>query len=128
MKQREIYLSSINKSYHPSVTDVINFLSEIHNRNCGYSTIYKAKFVIASKSPSYVILHEHPLSSRFMKCLYNIKATKPKIGYAWDVSLVFEYSEKGSDNSGLTEKVLSQKLVTSVFLLGGKRINTLLSF
>lgn len=38
------------------------FLSEMHNKNCGYSKINATKWVIASQItfPSSIALHEHP--------------------------------------------------------------------
>ena len=63
-----------------------------------------------------------------MKELFNIKATKPKIEYLWNFSLVFEYFEKGPADSGLIDKVFSQKVVVFLLLLGVRKVNTSLSF
>ena len=56
--------------------------------------------------------------SRFMKILFNIRESKPNIGYVWDVSLVFEYFETGLDNPDLTGIVLSQKFDDFPLVIG----------
>ena len=55
--------------------------------------------------------------------VFNVRP-KPKLQFVWDVKIA---EEKGLNNK-LPDKILSQKLLTLLLLLGGQRMNTVFTF
>ena len=54
-----------------------------------------------------------------MKGIYNLNPPKPKLTFVWDVSIMFKYFKNMGDNTKLTDKLLSQKLIMLLLLFGG---------
>ena len=53
---------------------------------------------------------QHPLVSRLMKGVYNLRPPWPKYSKTWDVGIVLRYLRSMELNDKLTLKVLSLKL------------------
>ena len=70
-----------------------------------------------------VSVGQHPIITRFMKGIFNIKPALPRYNFTWDVGIVITYISK-IDTSSL--KYLSQKLATLLVLLHGKRCGEIL--
>ena len=64
---------------------------------------------------------QHPVITRLMKGVLNIKPALPKYNFTWDVGIVITYISKIDTNS------LSQKLATLLVLLCGQRCSEILS-
>ena len=109
---------------------VVNYLTNLVNVGHKYSTICAAKQGISSivYLPPYTQLSDHPLISQFMKGVHNLRPPTPKLSYVWDVNVIFEHFRTLENNSQLSDKVLTQKLVILLLLFGGQRVHTIMQF
>ena len=60
--------------------------------------------------------------------MFNLRPPRPKLQFVWDVKIVFSYLEEKGSNNILPDKILSQKLLILLLLLGGQRMNTVFNF
>ena len=60
--------------------------------------------------------------------LHTIRPPKAKLQFVWDIKTVFSYLEEIGLSNKLPDKILSQKLLILLLLLGGQRMNTLFNF
>ena len=60
--------------------------------------------------------------------MFNLRPPRPKLQFVWDVEIVFSYLEEKGSNNILPDKILSQKLLILLLLLGGQRMNTVFNF
>ena len=60
--------------------------------------------------------------------MFNLRPRRPKLQFVWDVKIVFSYLEEKGSNNILPDKILSQKLLILLLLLGGQIMNTVFSF
>ena len=58
----------------------------------------------------------------------NLRPPRPTLQIVWDVKIVFSYLEEKGLNNILPNKILSQKLLILLLLLGGQRMNTVFNF
>ena len=92
-----------------------------------YLTINSAKCAIATIiliSP-YESLSKHPLINKYMTFKFNLRLTKPKLSFVWDVDILFRYFEQQGDNCLLSDIILTQKLIILLLLPGAHRLNTI---
>ena len=122
----KIGISQSNISIHV----ILNFLSYLYDNNKSYSLIRTARSAISYHIaiPPYKQLSEHPLMNKFFKGLYNLRPPVRKFGFVWDVRIVFDYFLTQPENHLLDDKLLTQKLVLLLLLLGGQRVNTIFWF
>ena len=52
----------------------------------------------------------------------------PKLSFVWDVQIMFEYFRNLGDNSQISDKDLSQKLLILLLLLEGQGLNSAFHF
>ena len=57
-----------------------------------------------------------------MTGVFNLRPLKPRLSFAWDVDILFRYFEEQGDNNSLSDKLLTQKFLTLLLLLGVHRI------
>ena len=90
------------------------------------STINSAKCAEATivRIPPYNLLNKHPMISKYMTGVFNLKPPKPKSNFVWDVDILFRYFEQQDDNNSLSDKLLTQKPLILLLLLGTHRIST----
>ena len=73
-------------------SDVLEFLSTLfYDKGLGYSTINTCRSALATflvLQDSECTLSSHPLISRFMKGVFNLRPPKPKYVDIWDVKTV----------------------------------------
>ena len=95
-----------------------------------YSTINSAKCTIATivHIPPYSSLNKHPLINKYMTGVFNLRPPKPKLSFVWDVDILFRYFEQQRENSSLSNRLLTQKLLVLLLLLGAHRISTVKLF
>ena len=93
----------------------------MYNKGLSYSTINSAKSALDTITclPPFTTLSDHPKVKKFFKGLYNLRPPKPRLTVVWDVKVVFDYFESLSANSGLSDKILTQKLTILLLLIGG---------
>ena len=66
--------------------------------------------------------------AQYGKDVFNLRPPRPKLQFVWDVKIVFNYLEEKGLNKNLPDKILSQKLLILLLLLGGQRMNTVFNF
>ena len=70
---------------------------------------------------------DHPLMKRYIIGDHNLRPPEPKLDFILDVSIVFRHIEC-PDNTVLSDKLLTHKLLILLLLLGGQIMNTIISF
>ena len=63
-----------------------------------------------------------------MTGVFNLRPPKSKLSFVWDVDILFRYFEQQGDNNSLSDKLLTQKLLILLLLLGAHRISTVKLF
>ena len=63
-----------------------------------------------------------------MTGVFNLRPPKPKLSFVWDVNILFRYFEQQGDNDSLSDKLLTQKLLILLLLLGAHRSSTVKLF
>ena len=113
----------------PNITNVLDFLSSLHDQGLS-SAINSAKSAISHiiLIPLYTKLSDHPLMSQYGKGVFNLRFPRPKLQFAWDIKIVFSYLEEKGLNNILPNKIVTQKLLSLLLLLGGQRMNTAFNF
>ena len=71
---------------------------------------------------------EHPLVTRFMKGIFELRPVLPKYSEIWDVNVVLNYLKTIDLSTSLTLKQLTLKLTMLLCLTTGQRGQTLHKF
>ena len=115
--------------HHAPVEMVLEFLRELFDGlGLGYSAINTARSALASIVTLKDTMHtlgSHPLISRFMKGIFNLRPPRPRYRGIWDVKVVLDHLRKLSPANGLSLKQLTQKLVMLLALVSAQRVQTL---
>ena len=127
IKQWLDYSKTIRKI---EVTHVFDFLNAMFEKGHAYSTINSAKCAISTiiHIAPYESLNKHPLINKYMTGIFNLRPTKPKLSFVWDVDILFRYFEQQGDNCLLSDIILTQKLIILLLLLGAHRLSTIKLF
>ena len=106
-----------------SISEVLDFLTELFDGGLGYSGLNTARCALSS-----VILLDgnktvgsHPLVNRFLKVVFNVRPCVPRYQYIWDTSLVLSYLKTFAPLDFLNLKDLTLKLVMLIALVIGQR-------
>ena len=114
-------------SLHPSVIDVLNFLSETFHRGVGYESINTARGALSAIG---IILEgcragNHPLVNRFLRGVFNLRPPTPRYAETWDVTPVLQKLRSMDPLEDLSLKELTLKLVMLMALTQASRVQTL---
>ena len=111
----------------PTITDVIEFLTELFQSGIGYSCLNTARSALSAVIvfPDNTPAGSHPLVVRFMKGVFERRPSLPKYKSTWDVNVILESLRKFEHVKKLSLKDLSWKLTTLLMLLSGQRIQTI---
>ena len=93
------------------VSDVVNFLAELHSQGYQYRSLNSYRSAISSihsKIEGHPV-GEHPLVSRVLKGAYNARPPLPRYNTFWDVGVVLQYIKGLGQNSSLTLHQISIK-------------------
>ncbi|KAJ8043466.1 hypothetical protein HOLleu_10559 [Holothuria leucospilota] len=135
-KQYAVHINKWKKFCHlkgvndrvSDVNHVLEFLSDPFNKeNLSYSSINSARSALAS----YLILKDkftigdHPLISRLLKGIFNLRPPMPRYQETWDVKVVFRYLRTLSPASRLTLKQITLKLSMILALTSAQRVQSL---
>ena len=98
------------------------FLTELFEKNVGYSTINTARSALST----CVFINgqsvgSHPLVVRFLKGVFISRPSFPRREMTWDTDLVLNYLRKLSPVKLLSLKLLNFKVVTLCAVLSGQR-------
>ena len=111
----------------PDLKDVINFMTMcLDELKLGYSALNTVRTSLSS----FIMIDSHsigshPIISRFMKGVFQIKPAIPKNIVIWDTSIVLAYLKTLSPVRKLPIMELTKKAVTLSALLTGQRCQTL---
>lgn len=100
---------------------VVKFLTDMFQRDYGYSAINTARAAVSSISG----VGSKPIVCRFMKGVFNLRPPRPRYTHIWDVSTVLQYLRTLSPASELGLLSFSAKLATLIALVTGQRCQTL---
>ena len=78
---------------HPTVADVINFLTQFYDTGNSYSAINTARSALSAAvdiADSPCTVGEHPLIKRFVKAAFQSRPPLPRYQSIWDVSKVLD--------------------------------------
>ena len=96
----------------------------LHTQGFSYSSINSARSALSAilkVSKGGHNFGSHPLTTRFLKGIYETRKPQPKYTYIWDASKVLHYLESLQPLENLTLKDLTLKLVMLVLLVTGQR-------
>ena len=129
-KQCECYLKKLRDFverkdidiYSPTVQDILEFLTILHNKGLGYSALNTARSSLSSiVSIEGRPAGEHILVTKFMKGAFNLRPVNPKTNGTWDPEIMLKYLKTLSPVKKLSFKMLTYKAVTLLWLLSGQR-------
>ena len=134
-KQYHIYLSrweefcksrNINR-FSASIENGIDFLASLYEKGLGYSAINTARSALSSvlDLPGGNTFGTHPLVTRFLKGVFELKPSLPRYASIWDVGTVLQYLKTLQPIPKLDLKILTKKLTMLLCLLTGQRCQTL---
>ena len=103
-KQYKTYLARWHKfstkrscdPLQPTVTDVIEFFTELFQSGIGYSCLNTARSALSAVIvfPDNTPAGSHPLVVRFMKGVFERRPSLPKYKSTWDIHVVLESLQK----------------------------------
>lgn len=113
-------------SYYPTVAIVLDFLNSLFQSGLSYSALNTARSALSSvvtlgKHP----LGSHPLVSRFLKGVYELRTPTCRYNYIWDVTGTLSYLRCLHPLGELSLKDLTLKLTMLIALVSAQRIQSL---
>ena len=107
---------------------VLEFLSELFDKQAGYSALNTARSALSAMGLicDGFSIGSHPLIVRFMKGVYNLRPVRSRYSQIWDISCVLQYLRKLSPISKkLSLKTLTLKCVILLALTLASRSKSL---
>ena len=113
-------------SLHPSVADVIPFLTALFEKDLSYSSLNTARSALSTiVTVDGVSIGRHPLVVRFLKGVFNLRPPVSRHKEVWDVSTASKFLKTFSPVASLSLKNLSLKVVMLLSLVTAQRGQTL---
>ena len=105
----------------------IDFLATLFSSGLGYSAINTARSALSSVLllPNNTTFGSHPLVTRFLKGVFELKPSLPRYSVIWDVGVVLQYLKSLGLATELELKTLTKKMTMLLCLLTGQRCQTL---
>jgi hypothetical protein len=112
---------------NPSIEQGIEFLTTLFDAELGYSSINTARSALSSILPMYEgrKFGEHPLVTRFLKGIFELKLALPRYPEIWDVQIVLDHLQSYKPGEELFLKELTLKLTMLLCLLTAQRCQTI---
>ena len=109
--------------YSPDVNTVLTFMYGMHLSGCLYSGLCAARSAFSSAVTIRGVpkLSEHPLVSRYLKCVYNRYPPLPKYLNILDILILLRCYDNMDSNHNLQFKILIKKTVMLFIILGALR-------
>ena len=108
------------KIENADINDGLKFLTYLYYQGVGYSAINTARYALSA----VITFGEHPLVTRFLKGVFELKPSLPRYSVVWDVDIVLQRLQAMED---LTLAMLTNKLTTLLALLTAQQCQTLKS-
>lgn len=114
-------------SENAGVKDGLAFLTYLHKQNLGYSAINTARSALSSilTIQDHRTFGEHPLVTRFLKGIFELKPSLPRYSYVWDVGVVLRHFQTTDNPHDMNLEELTKKLTTLLALITAQRCQTL---
>ncbi|XP_028394449.1 uncharacterized protein LOC114518643 [Dendronephthya gigantea] len=111
------------------INDGLKFLTFLYNQGVGYSAINTARSALSAVITlgSHRTFGEHPLVTRFLKGVFELKPSLPRYSVVWDVGVVLKFLQSMPSLENMTLAMLMKKLTTLLALLTAQRCQTLKS-
>ena len=120
------------RSVDPVQTTVsagLDFLTELVHSGAEYSSVNTARSALSallwSHSDSEIKFGSHPLVTRFMRGVYNIRPQLPRYTQTWDVGILLRYLSNMEPLSSIPLKLSTYKLACLCALTTGQRAQSL---
>ena len=109
----------------PKISESLDFFTHLYNSAPSYSVLNSSKSAPAHIVflPSYSSTLEHPQIMKYFKGVCNLRPPTRKVTFVWNVKILFDYFNHKGENNQLSDKVLRQKLLMLLLLLGDQRMN-----
>ena len=110
-----------------SINDVVNFLADCFADGRSYCTINTYRSALSSTlcNINNVAVGLHPLVTRLLKGVYNLRTPSPRYSFTWDVTKVTSYLKTLFPLDQLSLKLLTLKTVMLCALSSALREQTL---
>ena len=121
---------SAGKGIHPFEADVCNvldFLAEKFDQGLKYRTLncYRSALSSALLPIEGFQAGSHPLVSKLLKGIFNLRPPEPRYTDVWDVGQVLRYLQSMGPNESLSLRLLTKKLATLLALVLAHRCSDL---
>ena len=105
----------------------LDFLSELFEDGLQHRTINSICSAVSMTHDQVegVPIGQHPLVTRLLKGVYNLRPPQPRYSDTWNVDMVIRHLQSLGSNSKLTLKVLGQKLALLMALVEASRSSEL---
>ena len=114
-------------TFQTPIEFVIEFLTELYESGLSYESLNSARSSLSNlcnKQDGYTV-GSHPLVTRFMTGVFNLRPSQPKYLQTWDVNVVLHYLKTLSPVEDLSLKLLTYKLVMLVALTQASRTQSI---
>ena len=107
------------------VTMVLKFLTTLYRNGLGYSTINSARSAISAVvlMPGNTTIWSHPLVTRFLKGIFEVKTPRPRDSSMWNVADLWNYFKTLGHSSELLLKELIMKLSALLLLVSAQLVS-----
>ena len=105
---------------------VIKFLTELYNKGQGYSAINTARSALSTfLGMDGTTIGNAQFVKRFLKGVFELRPSKPRYSFIWDVNIVLEFLKIFYPYEGIPLSHLTYKLVMLLALSTSQRTQTL---
>lgn len=108
--------------FEPEIQSVLRFLAKEFNSGASYGTLNSYRSALSMIAGSW--LAQEDALRRFFKGIYRARPGKPKYDYTWDPKIILDHYRQSPENSGLSIKDLSFKVIILLALVTGHRMQT----
>ena len=93
------------------VSEVANFLASLYQEGYQYNSVNAYRSAISSvhEKVDGVPIGQHPLVTRLIKGIFNVRPPMPRYSSTWDVQVILDYLESCGQSENLTLKLLTLK-------------------
>ena len=109
------------------VQPFLEFLASLYQSGMQYRSINTIRSAISMTHDHVegIPMGQHPLVSRLLKGVYNLRPPQPRYTATWDVDIVVRFFQALGNNGTLPLKILSQKLALLMALVDASRVSEL---
>ena len=106
--------------------EVLSYLADLFKGGLGYSALCTHRSALSTiiSIPGYGVLSDHPLITRFIKGVFNLRPSVPRYTFTWDTDILLKFLKSLSPNNLISLKDISMKLACLLTLLAGQRIHS----